>query len=72
MNMVYNVIPSPSLDDKVDAVADCIAMLHKYGITSVSDITLPEDIDVYIELWKRDKLKLRINSYIPFTEIKPP
>lgn len=70
MNMVYNVIPSPSLDDKVDAVADCIAMLHKYGITSVSDITLPEDIDVYIELWKRDKLKLRINSYIPFTEFE--
>jgi len=70
MNVVYNAIPPASLEEKVNAVTDCIAMLHKYGITSVSDITLPEDIDVYIELWKRDKLKLRINSYIPFTEFE--
>lgn len=68
MNMVYSAVPSPSLEEKVGAVTDCISMLHKYGITSVSDITLPEDIDVYIELWKQNKLNLRINSYIPFTE----
>ena len=70
MNIVYNAIPPASLEEKVNAVTECIAMLHKYGITSVSDITLPEDIDVYIELWKRDRLKLRINSYIPFTEFE--
>ena len=70
MNLVYNAIPPASLDEKVNAAAECIAMLHKYGITSVSDITLPEDIDVYIELWKQEKLKLRINSYIPFTEFE--
>ncbi|NOS84957.1 MAG: amidohydrolase [Ignavibacteria bacterium] len=70
MNKVYDVIPSPSLDEKVNAVCDCIKMLHSFGITSVSDITLPEDAEVYIELWKRDKLKLRINSYIPFTEFE--
>ncbi len=68
MNVVYNAIPPASLEEKVNAVTDCISKLHRYGITSVSDITLPEDIDVYIELWKQDKLKLRINSYIPFTE----
>ena len=43
-------------------------MLHSYGITSVSDITLPEDIDVYLELSRMNKLDLRINSYIPFIE----
>lgn len=70
MYMVYAAIPPPSLDEKVNAVCDCIKMLHSFGITSVSDITLPEDIDVYIELWKQNKLNLRINSYIPFTEFE--
>lgn len=70
MNVVYNAIPPASLEEKVNAVTECIAMLHKYGITSVSDITLPEDIDVYIELWKRNKLRLKVNSYIPFTEFE--
>lgn len=70
MNKVYSAIPSPSLQEKVNAVTECISMLHKFGITSVSDITLPDDIDVYVDLWKQDKLKLRINSYLPFEEFE--
>lgn len=68
MEHIIQRLPVPTLDEKVNAVIDCIKMLHSYGITSVSDITLPEDIDVYIELNRRKELKLRINSYIPFTE----
>jgi len=33
MNVVYNAIPPASLEEKVNAVTDCIAMLNKYGIT---------------------------------------
>lgn len=68
MNYIIDRLPVPSLSEKVNAVIDFIKMLHSYGITSVSDITLPEDIEVYNELYKQGELKLRINSYIPFTE----
>ncbi len=68
MEHIISRLPVHTLDEKVNAVIDCIKMLNTYGITSVSDITLPEDIDVYLEMYKRNELKLRINSYIPFTE----
>lgn len=68
MEHIISRLPEPSLDEKVNNVIDCIKMLHSYGIMSVSDITLPEDIEVYNELYKRGELKIRINSYIPFTE----
>jgi predicted amidohydrolase YtcJ len=68
MNTVIAALPIPPLSKKADDVEDCIKMLHSYGITTVSDITLPEDIEVYKELNRRGKLNLRINSYIPFSE----
>ncbi|HRE10923.1 MAG TPA: amidohydrolase [Ignavibacteria bacterium] len=70
MYRVYDTIPPPSLKEKCDAVYECIKMLHSYGITSVGDITLPGDIDVYLELYRQNKLSIRINSYIPFDEFE--
>jgi predicted amidohydrolase YtcJ len=70
LNYIISVLPVPSLGEKTEAVIDFIKVLHSYGITSVSDITLPEDIDVYTELYNRGKLKIRVNSYIPFTEFE--
>ncbi|MFI5212143.1 MAG: amidohydrolase [Ignavibacteria bacterium] len=68
LNYIISKLPVPSLDKKADAVIEFIKVLHSYGITSVSDITLPEDIEVYSELYRRGELKIRINSYIPFNE----
>jgi predicted amidohydrolase YtcJ len=68
LNYVVSKLPVPSLDEKVNAVGEFIKVLHSYGITSVSDITLPEDIEVYLELFRRGELKIRINSYIPFKD----
>ncbi len=68
LNPLIAALPVPNIQEKVKAVSEFIDILHSYGITSVSDITLPEDIDVYIELSRQDKLKLRVNSYIPFDE----
>lgn len=68
MDMVISAFPEQSLAEKAEDVWECINMLHSYGITTVSDITLPEDIDVYLELSKQKKLNIRINSYLPFTE----
>ena len=70
LKYLYTVIPEPTLEEKVNAASEFIKVLNSYGITSVSDITLPEDIDVYIELYKQGKLNVRINSYIPFEELE--
>jgi predicted amidohydrolase YtcJ len=68
MNYIFDNIPEPGITEKVQAVEEMIAILHSYGITSVSDITDIEDLEVYNELYKAGKLKIRINSYIPFKE----
>jgi predicted amidohydrolase YtcJ len=68
LSLIISSLPEPSIGEKVNAVSEFIEVLHSYGITSVSDITLPADIDVYIELFKAGKLNLRVNSYLPFTE----
>lgn len=68
LNYIISNLPFPSLEEKVSAVIEFMKILHSYGITSVSDITLPEDIEVYSELYSRGELKIRINSYIPFNE----
>ncbi|MBZ0203865.1 MAG: amidohydrolase [Ignavibacteria bacterium] len=65
---VISALPVPTMHGKVQAAEEFIDVLHSYGITSVSDITLPVDLDVFVELYMQNKLKLRINSYIPFDE----
>ena len=68
MDFVRSRIPEPALQEKVDAVEKMIGVLHSFGITAVSDITLPQNIEVYKSLYRQNKLRLRINSYIPFEE----
>ncbi len=81
LNYIFDNIPEPGLSQKVEAVEEMISILHSYGITSVSDITDIEDFEVYKEILplnkgespegkgvETGKLKIRINSYIPFKE----
>jgi predicted amidohydrolase YtcJ len=70
MNFVQKSIPYPSLTEKAKAVKDCINLLHSKGITAVSDITLPEDLEVYKELYSKGELNIRINSYLPMIEFE--
>jgi len=68
MTALYAVMPELTLHEKVNAVSSCISLMNKAGITSVSDITLPHELEIYKELYSSGKLNLRINSYLPFTE----
>jgi predicted amidohydrolase YtcJ len=70
LDYIFDNIPAPSLDEKVNAVSEFIDILHSYGITTVTDITLIEDLEVYKKLYELDKPKIRINSYIPFEEFE--
>jgi len=70
MKHIFNNMPDPSPETKVNAVSDFIKELHKYGITSVCDILLTEDIDVYPLLLKEGNPKIRISSYLPILDLK--
>ncbi len=70
LDYIFDNLPSPSLAERVDAVSEFIDILHSYGITTVTDITLIEDLEVYKKLYELGKLKIRINSYIPFEEFE--
>lgn len=68
MEYVLDKIPEASLTERTAAVLKEISTLHSLGITSVSDITLPEDLEIYKELINKDKLKLKVDSRLPFSE----
>ncbi|MCX7877994.1 MAG: amidohydrolase family protein [Ignavibacteria bacterium] len=65
LNYVVSKIPEPDTEHKLDALKDCIKHMHSLGITSVSDITLPEDLEVFSKAYERGMLNLRIASYLP-------
>jgi hypothetical protein len=68
MSYIISKIPESSIAEKSDALAEMIHIIHSYGITGVSDVTLPDDLGVYENLYNQRRLKLRINSYIPFEQ----
>lgn len=61
-------IPPAALSERIQIVIDQISKLHSLGITSISDITLPEDLEIYKELINRNLLSLRVDSRLPFAE----
>ncbi|MFC2092462.1 amidohydrolase [Bacteroidota bacterium] len=65
---VSDKIPDKTVQEKSALVLDKIKKLHSFGIVSVSDITQPEDLDVYEELLNKNKLNLKIYSILPFSE----
>ncbi|MEP7146418.1 MAG: amidohydrolase [bacterium] len=67
-DFVLNRIPLPSLSYRMNIVANQIHKLHSQGITSISDITLTEDLEIYKELINKNKLQLRVDARLPFQE----
>lgn len=65
----YNIPPS-TIYEMTSAVEKMIAILHSYGITTVSDITFPRHLEVYHSLYEQNKLRIRINGYLPFDEFE--
>jgi predicted amidohydrolase YtcJ len=61
-------IPEKTVKEKTESVSGEIKILHSYGITAVTDMTLQEDLDVYEHLFSNNELNLKIYSVLPFTE----
>jgi predicted amidohydrolase YtcJ len=63
---VLSNIPKLPVDKIAGTAFERMKKFHQYGITSISDITLPEDLIVYSELLSNGKLDLFVNSQLPF------
>jgi predicted amidohydrolase YtcJ len=70
MNFVLDKIPNASLKDRTDIAVQQMQKLHSFGITSISDITLFEDLEIYKEMISGNKLQLRVDARLPFQELK--
>lgn len=68
MFYVYDRIPPKTIEEITNAVEDEIKYINSLGITSITDITYPEDIEVYQLLLERDKFNLDINSALLFEQ----
>lgn len=70
-DLVYKVIPPPSLAErrKGDELAIADALAH--GVTSVQDFSDWQDFLIYEQLEKEGKLDLRITEWLPFKDPLP-
>ncbi|MBN1632816.1 MAG: amidohydrolase [Ignavibacteria bacterium] len=66
MFFAIDKIPPLTFSEISSIVDEEIRYLHSLGITSVTDITYPVDLEVYKILLKSNNLNLRINSCLPF------
>jgi predicted amidohydrolase YtcJ len=65
-DFILSLIPPLNLNEIIKIVRQRMQKFHSLGITSISDITLPEDLEVYSELLQ-SKLNLFVNSQLPFS-----
>lgn len=67
MDLVFNVIPLPSLEDNIEGVLRALEEARKLGITSVQDMTEPGELEAYQQIAKEGKLTCRIYSVWPIS-----
>jgi predicted amidohydrolase YtcJ len=70
MDLVQGVIPKPSRSENERAVMHAMAEARRQGITSIQDITMPEDLEVYRRLEREQKLTVRIYTRLPLERLR--
>ena len=65
MDLVFNIIPQPSLEENVDATLAALEEARRLGVTSVQDMTQPGELDAYKKIMEDGKLTCRIYSIWP-------
>ncbi len=65
MDLVFKVIPAPSFEENVDASLRALEEARKMGITSVQDLTQPDEFEAYKKILADGNLTCRIYSIWP-------
>ena len=70
MSLVYSIIPDASEDEYYEAALTAMDHIKPLGVTSIQDITMPEDLKIYQKLEKENKLTCRIYTRYPIARYK--
>ncbi|MCZ7612303.1 MAG: amidohydrolase [Ignavibacteriaceae bacterium] len=65
MDLVFKIIPSPTLEENIESTLRALEEARKLGITSVQDMTQPGELEAYQQIMKDGKLTCRIYSIWP-------
>ncbi|MCR4408945.1 MAG: amidohydrolase [Candidatus Saccharicenans sp.] len=68
-DLVYAVIPAPSLEEKKEAVRIALKEAAVHGVTSIHDMSDASSFEVYQELLSAGQLTARLYVYIQIPEI---
>jgi hypothetical protein len=70
MDLIYNRIPDPSFEEKLEAAEASVRHAAENGVTSVHEMADAASFEVFQELARRGRLTTRIHLYVPITEIE--
>jgi len=70
MDLVYNRIPIPTLEQNLKAAGAAMQLAAKLGVTSAHDMSDPSSFEVYEELLKNGRLAIRLHVYVPVTKVE--
>lgn len=65
MDLVFKVIPPPSLEENIESTLRALEEARKFGITSVQDMTQPGELEAYEQVMMNEQLSCRIYSIWP-------
>ncbi len=65
MDLVFKVIPPPSLEENIESTLRALEEARKLGITSVQDMTQPDELEAYKQVMINGELTCRIYSVWP-------
>jgi predicted amidohydrolase YtcJ len=65
MDLVFKIIPLPSLKENIEDALSAIEEARKLGVTSVQDMTQPGELEAYLQIQKENELTCRIYSITP-------
>ncbi len=65
MDLVYDIIPAKSIEENIEAALRSLEEARGLGITSVHDITQPDELEAYNEIENMGELTCRIYSILP-------
>ena len=68
MDLVFKIIPPPSLKENIEDALRAIEEARKFGVTSVQDMTQPGELEAYQQIEKENKLTCRIYSITPINK----
>lgn len=68
MGLVSKHIPEPTLENRIEALARAMKHANSFGVTTVHDMSDPEDLDAFLKTAEDHKLTVRIISYIQVDE----